>query len=260
MFGHRGASGECPENTLPAFERALSQGADALETDVHRSADGEVVVCHDADLARMTDASGPVAARTWSELAALDAGYGFSPDEGQSHPYRGRGVRMPRLRELFEAFPETRINIEFKANDPELVASGLAEIRAFDRAERTLVAAERDETMATVRAAVADSGLPVAMGAAIGDVVEVVKAATAGGAPPSAPMALQIPPAFAGQPLVTPQLVAFAREHQIAIHVWTINDPAEMARLLDLGVDGLMSDFPGRLRRVVDERASREPG
>ena len=105
-----------------------------------------------------------------------------------------------------------------------------------------------------LKALVKQHGLAVAMGASVGDVVAFVEAARSGSAPPPEPMALQVPPTFAGRPLVTPELVGFAHRHGVQIHVWTVNETDEMRRLLELGVDGLMSDFPGRLRRVVDER------
>lgn len=249
LFGHRGASGECPENTLPAFERALAQGAMAIETDVHRSRDGEVVVFHDADLARTTNASGPIAERTLAELRELDAGYHFSPDGGPSTPFRGRGVRISTLGEVFDALPAVPINVEIKASDPELIEATLDLVAP--RADRTLVAAAEDDTMAALRAALARRPFEPAMGASVGDVLGFVRAALGEGEAPPEPMALQIPPDFGGQPLVTPELLAFAQGRGVHVHVWTVNDPAEMKRLLELGVDGVMSDFPARLIQVA---------
>jgi len=115
--GHRGASGERPENTLPAFERALAQGARILETDVHPTRDGVAVIFHDGELDRTTDGFGPIAARTLAELKELDAGYRFSPDGGASFPCRGRGTTIPTLAEAFAAFPDARFNIEVKEGD-----------------------------------------------------------------------------------------------------------------------------------------------
>ena len=102
VFGHRGACGERPENTLISFERALEQGADVLETDVHLTRDGEIVVLHDADVARTTDGSGDVAEMPWAEVARLDAGHRFEAADG-SAPFRGQGVCAPRLRKLSRA-------------------------------------------------------------------------------------------------------------------------------------------------------------
>jgi glycerophosphoryl diester phosphodiesterase len=121
------------------------------------------------------------------------------------------------------------------------------------REKTTLLASGEDSTMVRLRARLRETGLAVAQGASPADVVGFVRAAREGGDPPSEPMALQIPPSFAGQPLVTAELVAFAHEHDVQVHVWTINERAEMTRLLDLGVDAVMSDFPGLLSEVVAE-------
>jgi glycerophosphoryl diester phosphodiesterase len=252
VFGHRGASGERPENTLPAFERAIHCGADALETDVHGTRDGAIVVCHDADLARTTDGEGPIAAHTLAEVRALDAGYRFTPDHGDTYPFRDAGVRIPTLEELFAAFPEQRFNVEVKVCDEALIRDTIRLTREANRTDRTLLAAGEDDTMAAIRAALDGPGELPATGASLGDILGFIRAAQSGDAPPPEPMALQIPSAFGGRPLVTEQLVSFAHAHDVAVHVWTINDEDEMRSLLERGVDGVMSDFPGRLRTVVD--------
>jgi glycerophosphoryl diester phosphodiesterase len=254
VFAHRGASGEAPENTRIAFERALAEGAEILETDVHVTRDGEVVLAHDPDVSRTTDGAGTIAELTLAELQHLDAGYRMSPDGGRSHPFRGRGIRVPTLREVFTAFPATRFNIEVKANDPRLVEGVVRLVAEHGRAERTLLAAAEDDTLAAVRAELARQHVRTAIGASVGDVRAYVRAALGEGSPPPEPMALQIPPSFQGEPLVTPALLDFAHRHDVQVHVWTVNEEPEMKRLLDLGVDGLMSDFPGRLRAVVDAR------
>jgi glycerophosphoryl diester phosphodiesterase len=257
VFGHRGASGEAPENTLVAFERALADGAAVLETDVHLTRDGEVVVAHDADVARTTEGTGRIAELRFPELAALDAGYRFSPDGGASHPCRGGGIRIPALREVFRRFPGTRFNIEVKTNEPRLVEAVVRLVADHEREGLTLLAAEKDDTMAALRAELARRGVAAAVGASVGDVLAFVRAAVGQGAPPKEPMALQIPPTFAGRPLATRALVDFAHRNEVQVHVWTVNEPDEMRRLLAEGVDGLMSDFPGRLRAVVEAERGR---
>ncbi len=255
VFGHRGASGEAPENTLIAFERALAEGASILETDVHITRDGEPVIAHDPDVARTTEGRGRIAELGLDELRRLDAGHRFSPDGGKSHPYRGAGIRIPTLREVFEALPDARLNLEVKVNDPRLVEGVVRAVADFGRADRTLVAAAEDDTLAALRAELGRQGVAAAVGASVGDVLGYVRAALGEGDPPPEPMALQIPPHFGGRPLVTPELVTFAHRHDVQVHVWTINEEAEMERLLALDVDGVMSDFPGRLRAVVDARS-----
>lgn len=254
VFAHRGASGELPENTMASFRLAEEQGADVFETDVHRTRDGEIVAAHDDDLERMTNGRGLLAEHTWQQLRELDAGFGFTRGAPDDFPERGKGHRIPLLSELFEAFPDVRFNIELKQSDPEL-ARGLVEmVRGAKREETTLVTAQEDAAMAMLRAAVQRAGLSVALGACRGDVVSFIRAAQAGAAPPQELMALQAPPRFGEQPLVTETFVEYAHRYALSVHVWTINEVDEMRTLLELGVDGVMSDYPARLRALVDSR------
>ena len=254
VIGHRGSSGEAPENTLPAFARALEQGAAVLETDVHATRDGVVVVYHDERVDRTTDGAGAIAELDFAALRRLDAGFDFSADGGRSFPWRGRGLRIATLEEAFEACPGARFNVELKSDAPALVDGTLAAVRSAGRADRTLLTAGDDRAMARLRAALRESGLGTAVGASAGDVLGFVRAAIEGGSPPREPMALQIPASFGGRPLATRELVAFAHEHDVQVHVWTINEPAEMNALLDLGVDGLVTDYPARLCEVLRAR------
>jgi glycerophosphoryl diester phosphodiesterase len=252
--GHRGASGELPENTLPAFDRALDEGARILETDVHPTRDGVAVVFHDALLDRTTDGTGPIAERTLEELKRLDAGHRFSPDGGTTFPARGQGVEIPTLAEAFAAFPDARFNIEVKQGDRSFLEGLAKQVAAAGREDRTLLTSADDRLTAELRRVLADTGVNVALGASTGDCIAFVKAATEGGAPPPEPMALQIPTEFGGQPLVTPELVRFAHAHDVQVHVWTVNDPDEIDRLLDLDVDAVMSDFPIRVVEAIGRR------
>jgi len=256
LFAHRGASGEAPENTMPAFERAIEHGIPYLEMDCHATSDGEIVICHDADLDRTTDAHGPLRERSFAELQRLDAGYRFSPDRGQSHPFRGKGVRIPKLDDVLASFPDARINLEIKQADPSIAAEVLRRVRAAGATERVLLAAEEDEIMTEIRAL--EPG--TALGSSLADVVAFYVAIRDGEIDRFVPKgdALQIPPNFGADALVTEAAVAAARSTGVAMHVWTINDPAEIRRLLDAGVDGIMSDFPGRL--LTEARAHAEAG
>lgn len=258
VFGHRGASGEAPENTLPAFAAAIAAGADRIELDVHRTADGEIVVLHDERVDRTTDGSGAVAELSYAALARLDAGCRFRAEDG-SCPAAGQGVRVPRLAEVLEAFPGVPVNIEIKPDDPRAVVGTLEVLDRSGARGRTLLAAEDGARMARIREAAPDvltgfSAMEVADFIARG--AEVDEALARGATPPyRAPgFALQVPPSFWGVPVVTAETVARAHALGVEVHVWTINDVAEMEALLALGVDGLMSDFPARavglLRRL----------
>jgi glycerophosphoryl diester phosphodiesterase len=255
-IGHRGCAGEAAENTLRSFERALAQGAAILETDVHLTRDAVPVLIHDDDVERNTEGSGPVSQYAFEELCRLDAGHGFSADGGQTHPFSGQSIRIPSLEQALTAFPEVRFNLELKEDRPGLVERCIEIIMRLERESLTLVTAPDGDVMEAVRAHVRDTGADVALGASTADVVAFVDAAVRNTSPPEGPMVLQVPAVFAGQALVTQRFVDTAHAAGIHVHVWTINEPSEMAALLDLGVDGLVTDHPGRLVRLLEQRRS----
>jgi glycerophosphoryl diester phosphodiesterase len=256
-IGHRGCAGEVPENTLASFERGLHDGAVILESDVHLTRDGVPVLIHDDGLERVSDGSGRVAEHGFAELAELDAGYRFTSDEGRSHPFRGRGLRVPSLAEALDAFPGARFNLELKEDLPGIVERTIEVVVGAGRCDLTLLTAADDALMAKLRAHLARCGAAVAQGACTADVVEFVRTARNGGRPTGPAMALQIPTEFGGRPLVTRALVDHAHAHDVQVHVWTVNDPSEMERLLDLGVDGIVTDFPARAARIAARRTGR---
>ena len=244
LFGHRGASAEAPENTLLAFSRALEHGVAYLELDCHATRDGEIVVLHDAELGRTTDGQGPVSEHSFAELERLDAGYRFTPD-GHAFPFRGTGVRVPRFEEVLKAFPATRLNLEVKQAGNAIAEQVVRLVQGSNASPRVLLASAEEPILAEIVAL--DPG--TALGSSTVDVIEFVKAAAEGRLERFTPRghALQIPPDAFGRPLVTPELVKAAHALGLFVHVWTINDAAEMRRLLALGVDGVMSDDPGLL-------------
>lgn len=250
LFGHRGAAGVAPENTLPSFRRALADGVDVFELDVHATRDGEVVVLHDPTLERTTDGAGTVSALTFAELGRLDAGHRFSADGGRTFPFRGQSVRVPRLADLLLEFPEVPLNIEIKSEGSAIVATVVRMVRAA-RAPIVL-AAEHDAIMHAIRAAAPE--VPTSL--ATGEVAAFIGALQAGESPPlpEGAVALQIPPSFGDVTLVSAASVAAAHALGAEIHVWTINDPAEARRLLDLGCDGIMTDVPHVVRPTIAER------
>jgi glycerophosphoryl diester phosphodiesterase len=254
VIGHRGCAGEVPENTLPSFERALEDGAIVLESDVHLTRDGVPILLHDDLVDRVTEGSGRATERTLADLRGLDAGYRFSTDGGSSHSFRGRGIRIPTLEEAFAAFPGARFNLELKERVPGLVDRTLEITRAAGRESLTLLTAGDDDLMAELRAQLAARDAGIAQGASTGDIVAFLHSASETSAPPAGPMALQVPASFGGNDLVTRKFVEHAHVHGLQVHVWTVNDREEMNRLLDLGVDGIVTDYPARLADVIAAR------
>ncbi len=253
MIGHRGASGHAPENTLESFALAVEQGAEAVELDVRRSADGEAMVIHDATLDRTTDARGAVAtlAREW--IQAADAGFGYSDDGGASFPWRGRGVRVPSLRDLLERFPALPLLIELKeAEVAEPVRRLLLEHEA---AGRCVVASADEAALAPFR----DPRFLI--GGSRRTILQLWLRALAGlGAPRSHPHAYSVPDYFRDMLHVpTPGFIRAAREAGSAVHVWTVNDPARAVVLWRRGACGMITNYPAVLREAR-ERAFGAPG
>ncbi|HEX7125347.1 MAG TPA: glycerophosphodiester phosphodiesterase [Thermodesulfobacteriota bacterium] len=266
VLAHRGASAEAPENTLPAFALAELQGADALEIDVRLTADGVVVVHHDDTTDRLTNGRAPVRALTLEGLRRFDAGYRFTMDGGRTFPYRGRGIAVPTLAEVLSAHPTLGINVDLKDHDPEMARAVVETVHRAGAADRTLLTSFDAAVLAEVRRL--DGG--IATGLAQVEVRAFYVAYWAGrcvpgrtprdtgerlrktGRIPDSSAALQVPPRHRGLALVTPGAVAAAHAARLAVHVWTVDDPIEMRRLLAAGADGIVTNRPGLAREVVD--------
>ena len=252
LFAHRGASGEAPENTLVAFQRAVTLGMTYAELDVHVSRDGHVVVSHDATLERTTNGHGKIQDYSLVELQKVNAGYHFSTDGGHTFPFRATGVHIPTLVEVLQSFPTIRFTVEIKQVDPPIEEQVIAAVQTCGRAKQVILASEHDAVLTRVRMLASEIATNLGYREVVDFIQRVATNQLADYRPPG--QALQIPPEFHGIPLVTAQTVAAAQSLGCEMHVWTINDQHEMERLLDLGVDGIMSDFPARLLDVMRRR------
>ena len=253
-FGHRGASGTHPENTLASFHAALDKGAGAFELDVHGTADGEIVVFHDATLERTTNGSGPLRERSLAELRELDAGFRFSPEGGRTFPFRGKGITIPTLREVCEAFPDTPVVVEIKQVDPP-IEEGLAQVLQSTGADdRALVFSLHQEPVRRYRAA-ARASLTGFGPDEVADFLRRVRSDDWDGYRPPG-LAVAVPTHYYGTRIVSGPFVDAAHRVGCEVYVWTVNNPGEMHALLDLGVDGLITDFPERLCEVLTERGT----
>ena len=221
---------------------------------MHATADGVVVVLHDETLERTTDGTGPVRALPLAAMERLDAGFRFRAPDG-TYPYRDRGLRVPTLAALLEAFPGVPLNIELKQQEPAIEAAVLATLDRFAARERTLLAAEDAAIMTRIRAA-ASEVVTSFSAAEVADFVYRLRDGRLGDYRPPG-VALQVPPAFGDTAIVTAESVAAAHALGLEVHAWTINDEAEMEGLLDLGVDGIMTDFPARGSAVLRRRGLR---
>lgn len=256
-FAHQGGGLLAPENTLAAFDLGASFGPDALELDIQMTRDGEIVVLHDPTVDRTTDGHGPVAGFTLADLQRLDAGYRFTTDGGQTYPFRGQGITIPTLHEVFARFPEYLINIDLKEPIPGKEAALWDTIQQAHARDRVIVASFVCSSLARFRrianGAVATSACPREVAAFVfGQRAHATRWLR------PAWRALQVPEARQGLRIVSPASVRAAHRLGVAVHVWTINSRADMERLLAWGVDGIMTDRPDLLADVIKQRGASE--
>lgn len=249
VIAHRGGKGLWPENTLFAFERALELGVDMLEMDLHLSADGEPVVIHDTTLERTTNGEGPVAAHNLAELQALDAGYRWSADGGQSYPYRNQGTRIPSFAEVLQRFPRAPKLVELKVADDALAERVCEQLKHSGQTDRVVVGSFHESALRRFREQCPD----VATSAGASSVRLLVALNWIGLGKLLSPtyQALQIPEQHGDLRIATPGLIATARERGLHVQLWTINEQPAMHRLLDMGAQALITDYPDRALQLL---------
>ncbi len=234
-FAHRGGASDAPENTLPAFQNAVDLGYRYLETDVQVTKDGVLAAFHDDDLLRTTGRAARIRDLAWSEVrrALVD---GQEP--------------IPALEDLLSSFPQARINIDCKSDAG--VDALVAALTRTNAVKRVCIGAFSTPRIRRLRRLLGPD-LCTSMGP-----TEVLRWRIGSWLPGAWPTpqlpTVQIPVAMHGVNLVTSRTVREAHRRSAKVHVWTIDDPVEMARLLDLGVDGIMTDKPAVLKEVLLSR------
>jgi glycerophosphoryl diester phosphodiesterase len=262
-YAHQGGAWESPSSTLHAIRHAMEVGATAVELDVHATADGELVVCHDATVDRTTAGHGTIASFTLAQLRAMDFSYWWIPGAdvtpgrpAADYPFRGRAPADPSfgiatLREVLEQFPGVVLNLDIKQTAPvvapyeESLARLLAE---FGRTDDLIVASFLDPATDAFRRFAPD--VPTSAGTMA--TAEAWQAVQAGEDLPESPaVAFQVPERQGDLVIVDERFVAAAHRACKAVHVWTVNEAEAMERLLGMGVDGIISDVPTTLCGVL---------
>jgi glycerophosphoryl diester phosphodiesterase len=263
-FAHQGGSFEAPSSTLAAIALALEVGASAIELDVHATKDRHLVVCHDATIDRTTNGEGTIAEMTLHELSQLDNAYWWIDGDvvtpgrpSEEYLLRGRAPKDRRyaiatLEEVATTFPGVLLNLDIKGASPlvepyeELLAQ---ELRRLDLSDRVIVASFHDDAIQAFRRFAPG----VATSAATNETAAFYFSHLQDPVVPPV-VAFQVPPRYGDIDVVTESFLEAAHMAGIAVHVWTINEEVEMARLIDLGVDGLVSDRPSVLAALLDAR------
>ncbi|MBQ7377994.1 MAG: glycerophosphodiester phosphodiesterase [Clostridia bacterium] len=236
IIAHRGASGYHPENTLPSFAAAVEMQADAIELDVHYTKDREIVVSHDATIDRLSNGQGRIALYTLEELKHFDFGYKF---------YKGcRGIRIPTLAEVYELLKDTKlyVNVEIKGSDPQMPADLDALARRYGMEDRVFYSSFCHWQLARMKAVAPDALVAPLYGAfSLHDAPAYAKSFGAAAIHPDM-----------GDIFEMPEIVARAHSLGQRVHVWAPNSEEHMERLLRLGCDGLIMDYPDRARKILE--------
>jgi glycerophosphoryl diester phosphodiesterase len=257
VYAHRGGAALRPENTLAAFDHGLSLGADGLELDVRLSSDGVLVVHHDATLERTTDGRGPLADHSSDELARIDAGYRFQPrgaGNGGAFPFRGHGIGIPTLASVLERYPGVPLIIELKEDGEEIARRTVDLVKRSGALTRVALGSFSGRALRAAR--------QIEPGVRTGAAREETRWALYRswvGWPLRRPryQEFQVPERSGATTVVTRRFVEHAHRAGLAVKVWTIDEESDITRLLDWGVDGIISDRPDIAAAVVSARGSR---
>lgn len=253
-MAHRGESENIPENTMLALEAANAIGVDVLESDVRLTKDDEIVLFHDEDLVRTTGKKGTIRSHTLDELLQIDLGHNFTQDNGATFPFRGQGLKIVTLREAFERFPDVIFNLDIKDTFPSAPKRLARLISEKERSSSVVVASFTDSQLEKFRELMPS----VATSAHPGEVKNFVLNTKIGlpriNFDDIQYKAFQVPLKSGPLKVITKKFVKRAHEHNLAVHVWTINDRPTMNSLLDLGVDGIFTDNPRLLKEVLQIR------
>lgn len=254
VIAHQGGEWLRPSNTLNAFDHAVALGVDVLEMDIHQSKDGVIVLMHDATVDRTTDGTGAIKEMAFADIRELDAGYYWTDDDGTTYPYRGQGIQVPTLEEIFQNYPNMRMNIEIKQETPSMVRPFCTLIHDYNMQDKLLVATFHQSTVEQFR-----KECPDVITSMVEPEIQLffgLNVAYLGALFQAPGTTFQVPltsslPVIGEVDVVTERFVRVAHSHNIQVHTWTINETAEMERLIALGVDGIITDRPDLLLEVT---------
>lgn len=258
VIAHQGGDGIWPGDTMYAFEKAVKIGADVLEMDAHITQDGHIVLMHDEKVDRTTDGTGLIEEMTLEELKQLDAAYKWSNDGGQTYPYRGQGIQVPALDELFEKFPQMRYVIEIKLTQNPIDKPLCELIREYTMQEKVLIASFHDAAIQNFRATCPE----IATSASRGEVTKFVILGKVFLSGLVAPDYQSIQPPYNPEesyniPIMTKRFISEAHRKNIHVEPWTVDDPELMKQYIDWGVDGIITDRPDLMVEVLKEMGQR---
>lgn len=249
-ISHRGASGEAPENTLLAFRIAVEKyNTDVLEMDVHSTNDKVIVVIHDRTLHRTTNGKGNIKDYTYEELEKFDAGYWYKTEGKNEFPYRGKGIKIPTLKEVFEIFPNLKFNIEVKQKNPPIEEDVINLIREAGFKDKVILGSSKISVSKKLKKLAPEIASFCNKWNVI--IFYILNKTSLGFLYRPKHQALQPTAKIKPVNIVQPSIVNAVHKKGMLFHVWTINDEKDMEKFVNMGVDGIMTDYPERLNNVL---------
>lgn len=257
VMAHQGGADLAPSNTLAAFHHAVELGVDMIELDIHQTKDGELVVIHDDTIDRTTNGEGKVNELTLAEIQSYDAGYYFKDLEG-SYSYRGEGVVVPTLEEVFKAMPQDmRYTIEIKdTNHPDLyetIGEKLWQLMTQYNVETNVVIGSFDQNILRMMTDMTDGEAIVSAGEQEVRKFVILHKLGLHALYKTQADSVEMPTKASGINLMDEKLIHAAQTRGIDVHYWTINDRETMKQLIDLGVDGIITDRPDIMIELLAE-------
>lgn len=254
VIAHQGGDGVWPGDTMFAFEKAVEIGADVLEMDAHITKDSRIVLMHDEEVDRTTDGTGLIENMTLDELKKLDAAYDWSNDDGKTFPFRGQGIQVPTLDELFQKFPQMRYVIEIKLTQNPIDKPLCDLIRENNMQDKVVIASFHDEAMKNFRATCPE----VAASASRAEVTRFVILGKVFLSGLLIPQYESIQPPYNPKdsmniPIMTKRFIRESHAKNIAVEPWTVDDPELMKQYIGWGVDGIITDRPDLMIEVMKE-------
>ncbi|MEZ4608559.1 MAG: glycerophosphodiester phosphodiesterase [Deinococcales bacterium] len=249
VIAHQGGERLYPSNTLYAFSQAVDMGVDMLEFDIHASGDGELVIIHDDSVDRTTDGKGLVKELSFADLKSLDAGYYWTNDHGQSYPYRNKDITIPSVREVFEAFPQMPMVIEIKQQEPDITGVFCEMLKRYQMTDKVIIGSFYDEVMANFRERCPEVITSMSEGEV--RMMVILNTLFVGDAFKPTAQVAQVPEASGNLSIINPRFISVAKQKNIAVQAWTINEEADMQRMLGLGLDGIITDRPDLLLQLL---------
>ncbi len=252
VMAHRGGGGLAPENTMVAFQNAVDMKVDVLEMDIHSTADNVLVISHDPTVDRLTNGRGEIRDYTFAELKKLDAGYHWTSNGGKSFPFRDKGISIPTLEEVLSSFRHAPVNVDLKQRNPSIVKPFAKLIRDFKMTDKVLAGSFDNDTTKQLREELSEAIKICSMNEV--RLFYLLHRLRLSRFFRGEAEAFQLPGYHGSLQVITPRLIHDLHKQGLHLHIWTVNEKQDMERLIDWGVNGIITDYPDRLLQVLGQK------